>query len=125
MKTKIIIVFGFIFLTVLSSCKRDDENDTNNSAIVGIWSEAISEEQFTYTFNSNGQGFFQVKDCNTNEIQEAVTFTYSFDEKINKILLSGFYDISSCYVKFISKTSIQLYHDAAYTDFWSFVMYKQ
>jgi hypothetical protein len=125
MKTKNLIVFSFMFLTVLSSCTSDDEKDTKNSDIVGIWSEAISEEQFIYIFNSNGQGLFQVKNCNTNELEETVTFTYRFDEKRNKITLSGFQNISFCYVRFISKTSIQLYYDAAYTDEWSFVMYKQ
>lgn len=113
-----------MLFTVLSSCKKDDENSVANTALIGTWAESPSIEQFTFTFKSNGQGTFQIKNCTTNKVEGTESFTYVFDSKTNEILFSGFSEGSIGYVKFISMTSIRLYNNASYTDDWTEEMYK-
>jgi len=114
-----------MLLTVLSSCKKDDENSVVNADLVGTWAEEPSVEQFTFVFESNGQGSFQIKNCNTNIVEEVVSFTYVFNSKTSEILFSGFYSFSNSYIKFLSTTTIQFYRDVSFTDSWSKEMYKQ
>ena len=120
MMKKILFMMGLMVLTVLSSCKKDDDN----SDLIGTWAENPSIEQVTFTFGSNGQAILQVKNCDTNTIIRAEVHMYVFDSKTNGITFSSF-DINPAYVKFIGKTSIRLYQDAAYGDAWSEEMYKQ
>ena len=114
-----------MLLMVISSCKKDDENSAANSELVGTWVENPSIEQFTFIFESSGQGSFQVKNCDTNKVYETDSFTYVFNSKTNEILFSGFTDLTIAYIKFNNKTSIHVYNDASYTDEWSLEMYKQ
>lgn len=126
MKLNKYLLFLFVAFTVtFLSCKKDDTDNATNANLVGTWAEKPSIEQFTLTFNSNGQGSFQIKNCNTNNVLETESFSYVFDSKTNEILFSGFSEYSIAYVKFFNKTSIRLYTDASYTDDLSEEMYKQ
>jgi hypothetical protein len=122
---KIVIVIGLILLTAFSSCEKDDSDNATSSDLVGTWAEKPSIEQFTFIFDSNGQGIFQIKNCTTNKVLETESFAYVFNTKTNEIKFSGFDEVSIAYVKFLSKTSIRLYNDAAFTGGWDEEMYKQ
>ncbi len=113
---RILFMVGLMLLMTISSCKDDDENSAANSELVGTWAEKPSIEQFTFTFNSNGQGSFQIKNCNTNNVLKTESFSYIFDSKTNEILFSGFREYDIAYVKFFNKTSIRLYPDTSYTN---------
>jgi hypothetical protein len=115
MKTKI---FLCILLTaLLFSCKKD-EDDANE--LIGTWAENPSNEYFTYTFKSDGTGTWLI---NVND--KPWYFTYSFDPKSNKLTISEDGETGFCYVKFISKVSIQFFEDESYKNKYTEIMYKQ
>ena len=105
---------GLIVLTVLSSCKKDD-NSTSNPSIVGTWAEKPSTDQFTLIFNSNGTGSYQIKDCINNYIHETGSFTYVFNSTTNLIAFSGDITLSIGYLPYLNNTSFKMYRDAAFT----------
>ena len=117
----------FTLLLLFSSCKKDEV--TTASALTGTWMEATSTEQMSWTFNTNGSGVYQMKNCTTGKIIDGPTsFTYTYDSSSKKISFTGM-DITTAYVEVVSSNSIQLFSTDLFSGTSAIqitdIMYKQ
>ena len=75
------ILLFFLSLTFLTlSCSNNESNNSDNSILLGIWSEKhSSSEYFEFTFNSDNTGLMNVY-YNEGKGESPDPFTYTFDK---------------------------------------------
>ena len=108
-----------------ASCsKSDDEPSSNNAAIVGTWAEEPSEEQFVYTFNSDGTGKWEIYNGTTLEKSESLTYKVS----ATALTITGGGETSTMTIKELTDTKLILvstYVEDGKTQTDTIVLYKQ
>ena len=126
---KTIRLFTTLAIVVLcigfSACsKSDNEPSSNNAAIVGIWGEESSIEQYVYTFNSDGTGKWEV--YNGTTLDDYISFTYKVSG--TTLTITGGSQVASMTIKEVTETKLTListFLDNGETEIETFVLYKQ
>ena len=108
-----------------ASCsKSGDEPSSNNAAIVGTWAEEPSEEQFVYTFNSDGTGKWEI--YNGTTLEKSSSFHYKVDG--NKLESTDAGATTTMTIEELTDTKLILvstYVENGKTQTDTFVLYKQ
>jgi len=126
---KTVRLFTTLVMVVLcvgfASCsKSDDEPSSNNTAILGTWAEEPSEEQFVYTFNSDGTGKFEIYNGTTLDNSTSLTYKVSG----STLTMTGGGETSTMTIKELTETKLTLtstYVEDGKTQTDTFVLYKQ
>lgn len=96
MKKLLFIAFVLISSVSFISCSEDSEEITSES-IIGKWQEKKVEginEQFTYTFKTDGTGSMDVVDFASSNAAYHFTFSYTVDYSTRKLMIKWTSDIS-------------------------------
>jgi hypothetical protein len=116
------IALTAIFSVSFLSCSKDKTEEVKSNSIVGTWQEKKVEgmnEQYTFTFNSDGTGQMDLIDFAYKDLVNIDQFNYSVDYATHRIKID-----------YISETKQDVDEVFTVTDgyileFWNYKLYKR